>query len=85
MAYYSILVTGTKPSDKRVIERALYDTWYLTGWTESDKGFAVLVETDVRELDPTYMIGRLQSFGSWGVRFRPLPEDIITAVGRIRP
>lgn len=81
----TILLTGTNAADKRAVERALYTGWALTGWTESAKGFAVLITQTGPGADPAYQTGRLQSFGTWGVRLDPTPSDIVAAIGRIRP
>ena len=80
-----ILVTGSEPADKRVIERALYSGWSITEWAESPEGFACLVTQTEGSGDPAYMTGRLQSFGAWGVRLDPTPGDIVSAVFRIAP
>ena len=82
---YTILVTGSKSSDKAVIQRALYENWEIAEWAESPEGFACLVKSKVEKLDPTYMVGRLYSFGTWGVKYEPTPGDIVSAVFRIAP
>jgi len=78
----TILVTGRNIT-RATIERACYGDWYVEwGWANESGAFVGLL----RQVDdgPTeYQIGRLQSFGTIGVKPDPAPEDIVAALDRL--
>jgi hypothetical protein len=82
---HSILITGRDriksdgENERSTINRALYSGWGIVHF-ESDGSRFVAVLAGLPGLDPEWQIGRLQSFGTWGVLVNPRADDIDAAL-----
>lgn len=78
----TILVTGRNVT-RATIERACYGDWYVQwGWANEESAFVGLLRQNGD--GPTeYQIGRLQSFGTIGVKPNPTTDDIVAALDRL--
>lgn len=78
----TILIVGIHtPREREIIERSMYGQWEVVEYLSvNDSGrFACLVESVSDNVSPHYQMGRLQSFGTWGVTLDPTPVDVLRA------
>ena len=68
--------------EREVVERALYSGWTVIRWEASEGYFVGLLKGEPG-VDPQYQVGRLQSFGTWGVRLDPSATDTFDVFHRL--
>ena len=77
-----ILITGRASvsplTERNTVERALYSGWTVIRWEADVENFVGLLRGE-DWVDPQYQVGRLQSFGTWGVRLNPDVMDVFDA------
>ena len=82
----TILVTGTARvsplTERDTVERALYGGWSVIRWAADVEHFVGVLQSEPG-VDPQYQMGRLQSFGTWGVRLDPDALDVFDAFQRL--
>jgi len=81
-----ILINGTARvsplTERDTVERALYGGWSVIRWATDGEHFVGVLQAE-EGVDPQYQLGRLQSFGTWGVRLNPDMLDVFDTCQRM--
>lgn len=76
-----MLITGRM--SEATLERALYSDWTVKSYVGTEDGCVAVIEATVEGNSPDWQMGRMQSFGTVGVRLSPTEADIADAMERL--